>query len=147
MTNIAIPALESVPKSTFRLRWRFDYADGKIKRGVWNGASDVETDQAWRISKDGLIRAAIEGENLRTYEEVVFVEVDGHRYASAQWLGYSKVGNVLGVKHAVTPRAHIGGLSFLTDAEKITAYTNGKVEIRDLTEQEKKFKIHEHRGI
>lgn len=145
MTNIATPTREAVPKEFFRLRWRFDFTDGRIKYGVWNGASNLESDSAWCVKKDGLLRAVIEGENMRNYSLVTFVEIEGSRYVSAEWIGYARIGNPFAVKHAVTPRTHIGGLSMLTDAEKISVYVNGKVEVRDLTEEEKKFKLHEHK--
>lgn len=134
-------------KHRYRLRWRFDFANKPSKVGVWNGASDLLSDKAAFVDKTGLIRAAIEVEDRLGCIVKPLVEVDGHRYASAKWLtatnlpAFFRRSKVTSMKR----QPAIIGLQFLTDSHKVSAFVDGSVSFRDLTDHEKKFNLEEHK--
>jgi hypothetical protein len=135
-----------VPARFFRLRWRFEYSDGKPPRvGVWDGATTKDADGAWAVDKTNLAYAIIEAEDRTTFEVRRALVVEGAAYASSQWEAYARAGNALAIRHAVTPRVHVAGLSFLTQEEKISVLVNGTVTRRPLTDYEKRMNIHEHK--
>ena len=143
MTEIMTINREPIPVSFYRLRWRFDFADRPSRVGIWNGAGRHE-DGAWAVPKNGLVRAAIEAEDLRTFEQKLMFEVDGADYVSAQWDAYGRMSGMGPAAGSMTLRQHVGGLSFLTRTEKVTVSVNGTISRRPLTESEKLFKFHEH---
>ena len=129
-------------KPKYRLRWRFDFANGTKKIGPWNGNSPHHRDMAFSIKKDGLVRAFIEGEKVGEWVIKPMLEVDGHMYASAQWqtaAGVSPFGT-----GEYTAKGRIIGLSLLTNDEKLTVFVDGRGERRPLTAHEKQFQITEH---
>jgi len=143
MTEASIS--NAIPKTYYRLRWRFDFADKKARVGVWNNASPLPQDSAWSVKKDGLIRAAIEGENIYTSEQVTLLECPGQDYATCQVVAYAKIPRAIGHHGTVTPKGHFGGMAILTRDEKITVYVDGRIERAPLTANEKKFDLHEHK--
>lgn len=128
----------------YRLRWRFDFADKPTKYGLWNLSSNNPSDQACYVNKNGLVRASIEGENVITYELKTFFECDGHDYVTCKGEAFVRVSNVLGFNGKHQPRVNISGISFITRDKRVTVHCNGDVESRDLTAEEKKFKLEEH---
>ena len=145
--EITIPSYQPVPAKFFRLRWRFEFSDGKAPRvGVWDGASNLEADGAWAVSKENLAYAIIEAEDRQTFEIRRMLIVEGQAYGSAQWEAYVRAGNALGIKHAVTPKVHTAGLSFLTMDEKISVFVDGRITRTPLTDYQKQWKIHEHKA-
>jgi len=146
MTNIETATIEAmaIPNTVFRLRWRFIFADGRQKVGIWNGTSPRKEDSAWAVNKEGLGAAVIEGENIYTQETKELLAIDGSDYAFAQWEAYSKVPGLGPLSGSWRLRCHIYGLTFFTNDKKFTVWINGKIESRPLTDQEKKFKFKEH---
>jgi len=148
--SIQIPTYEALPSNLFRLRWRFSFSDGrKDKVGIWNGSSKLPTDSAWAVDKSNLAYAYIEGEVMQgpeTGKTLVFLEVPGQVYASMQWEAYSKMPGMVALHgtQSYKLRAYVSGLSILTADEKITIWVNGTSKRCPLSEQDKKFKIHEH---
>lgn len=137
MPNIAQHQHVRLPQRMYRLRWRFDFVDGRVKRGIWMDSSGKKCDGASHVNKNGLIRACIEGEHVKTFETVTFVEVEGPRYVSTQWDMVARMRTGF--------RGEKIGLSFLTDKEKVSVLVNGQVGMRDLTQEERKFKLAEYK--
>lgn len=130
----------------FRLRWRFDFADGRVKRGVWNGASPRNEDGAWAVNKTGLLKALVEGEDINTSEVRVFVDVPGQDYVSASWEAYSRVpgGGIPPGMQAMKLRPVVAGLTFTLRDEAVSVYVDGRVECRQLRDEEKNLTLREH---
>lgn len=144
--TIAIPEYEPIPSKFFRLRWRFEFHDRPAKVGVWDNATEKQTDAAWAVNKTGLAFAIIEAEDRQTFATRQLVVVDGHEYASMQWEAYSKSPSfgLAGAHGAVTLRSNIVGLSILTRDEKITSWVNGKTVRSALSDHDKLWEITEH---
>lgn len=147
MSGIILPQLvphTPVPMRRFRLRWRFDFIDKKSKCGVWDLASNLFVDSAVAVNKSGLLWASIEAESIdpHNYKLETLVQVPGQDFASFQGEVFSRVG-AFGVGEAQV-RAHVCGISLLTNDECITANVDGSVARRALTAKEKEFKIYEH---
>lgn len=132
----------------YRLRWVFRWVDGKVRRGIWNGASNRFEDTAASINKTGLIQAAIEGEHVTGYGIKTLFECDGHDYASASWMAASSMPALIGKINAGSVRLipDIIGLSFTTRNERVSVFVDGSISRRPNTEYEKQFKLREHRG-
>ena len=74
------------PVKRYRLRWRFDYANGATKRGMWHLPQGNPEGQAAIAYNTSVIRAFIEGEDCETFEVVVMAECDGHDLVSLKWM-------------------------------------------------------------
>lgn len=131
-------------KTFYRLRWKFEFLNKPTKIGCWDLASDRPEDAAWRVDKTGLVRAVVEGEDMVTCEQKELLEVFGDEYVSCTGEVFSRVPGGGFIDRTVTPVAHLYGVSFLTRSEKITVLRDGTIERRDLTDEEKQFKLHEH---
>jgi hypothetical protein len=145
MTKLLTPKKQPIPVPYWRLRWKFEFSNKPTKCGVWDLGSDHPNDAAWRINKEGLTRASIEGENRETYEIRTFFECEGSDYAFCQGEAFVKVPGVLGLKGSVTIKGTVAGISFLTREEKISVWVNGTVSRRLLSIEEKKFNFMEHK--
>lgn len=141
--SIATPTIQPVIVPQYRLRWRFDFAGKPPKIGIWNGNGNA-SDMAWLISKEGLVRAAIEGEDIYTYEALVLLEIDGQDYSSAEWDAYSKLPGFWKGNIGIKPRTFIAGLSFLTRTHRISVGVDGSVTPRPLNDDEQTFSKKEH---
>jgi hypothetical protein len=130
-------------KRIYRLRIRFDFKDKKSWKSIWNSTSRNPKDMAAYVNKNGLVRAAIEGEKLLGYAQSTLLEIDGHDYVTSQWEASVSVPINPGTK-TYKRQADIVGLSLITREEKITIFVDGSMSRRNLTEEEKKFKITEH---
>jgi hypothetical protein len=147
MSAILAPTIEAVPAKAYRLRWRFEFLNGKpTKTGVWDATSDLPQDSAWAVNKDGLAYAIIEGECRHTFEMKRLFVCEAAEYVSMQWEAYAKSPS-LGLKPihgAMKLRANIAGLSILTREEKVTCWVNGTISREQLSEHDKTWKIKEH---
>jgi hypothetical protein len=130
--------MQGIPKKLYRLRWRFEYVDGTSRRGVWDLGSDLQQDKAAYQKKEGLLFAIIEGEDVRTFEQRVFVECPGQDYVSCLGEAYTRLPNALGLSRAVSPKTYLSGISFVTRAERILVFVDGTIERRELSKDERK---------
>lgn len=147
MSAILTPTIEAVPANSFRLRWRFEFSNGKNAAvGVYDSASDLPQDSAWSINKEHLANVIIEGENRITFELRRLLVCEAAAYVSMQWEAYSKSPSLgLKAEHGQFKlRAIIAGLSILTREEKITCWVNGTISRQPLSEHDKTWKIKEH---
>lgn len=147
MSQILAPTISSVPANYFRLRWRFEFSQGKnAVVGVYDSASDLPRDSAWAINKEHLAYVIIEGENRHTFGLRRLLVCEAAAYVSMQWEAYSKSPS-LGLKAShgeFKLQPNISGLSILTREEKITCWTNGTISRELLSEHDKTWKIKEH---
>lgn len=153
--EILSPKLLAMPKIRgfqrfFRLRWMYSLSGRKESvYGQWNGSvkpgSAPSEFGAGRLNKYGLSYAAIQGELANSTLHTLF-ECDGHDYVMAQWIMAASSAAFFKNKNFTSYKApaDVIGLAFLTRQEKVTAYVNGIVTRRPLTEEEKKFKKKEH---
>lgn len=132
----------------YRLRWRFEFADRMTKIGGWNNCSQNPKEMAAFVDKKKLVMAIIEGERISSWGIKTLLEVEGHNYASMQWVTcLSCPMHLNGPQHTKYVQAgDVIGLSILTASHKATVFVDGRGEYRTLTDQEKKFKIYEHRS-
>jgi hypothetical protein len=137
--------MQTTEPRRYRLRWRFDFASRPSRFGIWNNSGARPEDGAWRVPKDGLVRACIEAECALTFKTTVLVDVPGPDYVTALWEAFARsTGGVQNQDGSVRLRTSIAGLSFLTRTEKITVWMDGRVERRPLTAEEAVFDQHEH---
>lgn len=126
-------------KSFYRLRWRFQYADGKPDvYGQWNGTAIA----AWSVDKTNLLYALIEGEKFGHWTQKVLVRVPGQIFATAKWVAGTSV--LMGGGDVKSTPAEIVGLTLQTNDEAITAFIDGSVSRRALSAADRKFKLREH---
>lgn len=132
-------------KRYYRLRWRFDFAGRPSRAGVWNLASSDDATAAWRVPKDGLVCAVVEGEDMRTQETTVLFSCDGPDYVTCLGEMTARIprGGFIGGNDG-SPLYQLAGITFLTRAERVTVWRDGSVTRRTLTDKEKEFKQHEH---
>jgi hypothetical protein len=131
-------------KPYYRLRWRFDFMGRKSRYSGWNDNRQDPKSMAAFVNKTGLVRAAIEGERVGQWSIKTLLEMDGHVYASAEWVNALTSPAFFGsgsFRAAGTPI----GLSFLTADKKYTVYVDGQIKVRNLNNYEQKFKLTEHR--
>lgn len=114
-------------KRIYRLRWVYHFADGTVKTGIWNGASNLFEDTAARINKTGLLTAQMQTEHIFRYGIKTVFECDGHDYISSKWIGTVSGGTGVGKwkKDAFVAAPHIMGLSFLTRTKRYTHFVDG----------------------
>lgn len=148
--SIHLPEASALPRRLSRLRWVFEYSDGKARRaGIWDGISGAPIDSAWSVNKTNLARVLIEAEDLyiRPGDVTVMASVPGADYASMQWEAYSKVplSNSSFTSNSVTPRGVVSGLSIITASEKITVTVDGSITREPLSDYQASFDIHEHK--
>ena len=113
----------------WRLRWRFEYVDGRLKYGQWDRHGDFETDQAWRQTKENLLYACVEGKEFHTKESKIFHRCLGQDFVNFNWMATSTVpSNFSG---AVTPTPRIVGLTLIDRTKKHAVYKTGIIEVVD----------------
>lgn len=131
-------------KPWYRLRWRFQFSDGKPdKYGQWNGSQIA----AWSVNKANILYAVIEGEKIGAWSIHEFVRVPGPMYATCKWVAACGVSTkAVGKYGAIQKAGDIVGLTFQTNDEAITVFIDGRIDRRSLTDYERKFKLKEHTG-
>ena len=113
----------------YRLRWRYDFKDGTVKRGMWSNAGGRQEDKAWFNNKPGVIRASIEGEDLRTFEVKTLAQCDGWDFVNFQWLAAAFVGNIFTSANSIKPVSRLLGMKILTRTKIIEVLDTGKVNV------------------
>jgi hypothetical protein len=125
-------------KPKMRLRWRFDFFDGKPPRcGIWNNSGARDSDGAWCVNKTGLRRAAIEGENCQTWETETLWECDGPDFVNFEWMVAAPMGMPFG-NGEMTIKPTILGLAGVSRDFKDEVFIDGSARRRTRTDEEKK---------
>lgn len=132
----------------FKLRWRFDFKDGRVKYGRWNQTGQDPQTMAAFVKKEGLLRASIEGERwAQGYSIHTLFECDGHQYAQCECINAVTAPSMFPKDFEGTgykPTVYFVGMSILTNDIKHTVYIDGSWSQRPLTPGDKNFKLLEH---
>ena len=108
----------------YLLRWKYDYASGN-RAGMWSRPGNTPATQAWANNKEGIVRASIEGKDLKTNQVVTLAECDGHDFRTFQWSAVSRVN--LGISGSQTPIPVLVGMKLLTSDHEIEVLVDGQV--------------------
>ena len=120
----------------YLLRWRYDYPE-KVVRGMWSNAGENPANQAWSNNKEGLVRAIIEGKDLKTKEIKVLAECPGEDFRVFQWVASVRMPGGAPAGGSVTIAGSIIGMKLLTRDEELTILDTGLGKARPLPESEK----------
>lgn len=127
-----------INRAKYRLRWRFDFFDGKASRwGIWNNSGARDSDGAWCVNKTALRRASIEGEDRDTYETVVLWECDGPDFVNFEWMVAAPMGVPFG-NGELTIKPTILGMAGVSRDFKDEVFIDGSSRRRARTDEEKK---------
>lgn len=75
------------PGEEYLLRWRLDYADGTVLRGLWSAAGEAMEHSCSKQPRSGLLRASIEGRKIRAGSHIrKIAEYDGEDFIEFQFL-------------------------------------------------------------
>lgn len=122
---------------TYRLRWRFEYSDGKPdKAGPWSRASVKPAEMAAFQSKEALKWAVIEGEDLRSWDVKRLAEVPGEDFRNFEWVAGASYGVESGeVRHELL------GLKIRAREKTVQVLSSGSVTESPVTEEDKKIHL------
>lgn len=103
----------------YKLRWRYDFAQRPSRHGMWSLPAQTTEDMAAFQNKEGLIRASIEGQDVRTSEIKTFAECDGWDFLNFQWIA-ARFGLYVGADKIV-------GIKLITRNLNIAVFANGEI--------------------
>lgn len=128
--------LETMNARKCILRWRFDYSDSKpSKFGYWMNSGDDDHGKASLQDKTNLLRACIEGKDIKTRKTICLTECDGHEFVNFQWLAYCHAN--INIKGTVKLPTMLVGMAMITTDYKILVYSDGRINVEKRTEVEK----------
>ena len=119
MKNVFVPI-------DFLLRWRFEFADGSAKYGMWNnpGTREDLTTKAYAVNLDKAVRAQIEGTTYDRRIIKIFAECPIDNFLRFEWVSVNPVDIT---KKFQISRANPVGLKLVKkDGSKAIVYCNGK---------------------
>ena|SRR5210317_1141634 len=111
----------------YKLRWGFEYQDGRIKRGMWSNPGKNAIDQAWYNNKN-VKYAFIERRDDHTTETKLIVRCPVDEFLNFQWIYLAFMPSILSIKGNVTPLTAIKGLTMLTTKMAVDCLNDGKIE-------------------
>lgn len=132
-----------LPVPRFKLRWRMHFFNKPSKQGIFNGGGK-QSEGAWAVDKNGLSKVIIEGEDIYTQELKTFLEIDGHNYATMEWLSYARLPGFFKYNGDIKTRPYIAGLTLFSREHKATVFVDGTYKVEELTPEEKLFRKKEH---
>lgn len=109
----------------FKLRWRFDFASGLTRYGMWSLPAQTQEDMAAYQNKEGLIRASIEAQDILTADVKTLAECDGWDFLNFQWLA-ARFGMYVGWDKII-------GLKLITREKVITVLASGDIKMQPRT--------------
>jgi len=120
----------------YRVRWRFDYLNRPSTYGIWNVPGPA-ANQACFQNKEGMIRASIEGEDVKTREIKALAECDGHDFRNFQWMAVGRMLHMPRAGESMKPLTNLVGMKLLTTNDEYRVYGTGAVEKVPLPESHK----------
>lgn len=123
----------------YLLRWRYDFLSHKPKYGQWDREANLMTDMACFNLKEGLIRASVEGKDIKTREIVTLAEVDGHDFCLFQWMAVASGGSAFNLKGTHELVKKNVGLKLVSRDYFIEVYKTGLVQKLARPDEDKKF--------
>lgn len=127
----------------YLLRWRYDFIAYNSKYGQWDREASIMTDMAAFNQKPGLIRASIEGKDIRTREIKTLAEVDGFDFCLFQWMAIASSSGS-GIKSSYQMVKKNIGLKLVTRNHFIEVYKSGVTKKILRTEEDKKFHFEQY---
>jgi hypothetical protein len=120
----------------YDIRWVFEYRDGTEKKiGFWTRDSqDIKTMAAFK-RKEGLAKAYIERKDKRNGIIQIPVYCNGQDFCLFKWVRIVKLSNL---KNQASP-GQLVGLTLVSRDLEATVYVDGKIEINQRKEDEKKI--------
>lgn len=110
----------------FLLRWRFEYADGSARYGMWNnpGPREDATSKAYSQDLTGALRAQIEAATFDRRLNKILAECPINEFERFEWVSINPVDIT---KPFQISRANCVGLRLVKrDGSKMLRYCNGK---------------------
>lgn len=140
-----LPKNHGVPP-LHRLRWRFYFHDKTDKRGGWNGTSRNPNDMACFVKKSRIAWAVIEAEKIGSWVTKEMLRIPGEDYAHATWDVALSAPMFLKPGQEFVKAGDIVGLTMFTNDQATTVFVDGQIRTRELTTEERKFNVTEHRS-
>jgi hypothetical protein len=122
---------------SFRLRWRFEYADGKAPRiGPWSRSSKDPKEMAAFVSKENLAFAMIEGEDQASWETEPLAVCAGADFCNFEWIAQASFQSSGG-----TLPGQIIGLKIRARSETISVLTDGSLNKAERSDDDMKMNL------
>lgn len=115
--------LRTNPADRWIFRWRFDYANGTSRTGIWNGTTRFE-DTAAAQKKEGLIAATIEGKHFLRRDIRVFVECPGQDFLNFEHMA-------IYVPTQKSPITFVYGMRLRTRNKLAICFADGSIRTND----------------
>jgi len=123
----------------YKLRWGYEYKDGRIKRGLWNNPGRSEIDKAW-ANNINVAYAFIERRDDHTAETKIIVRCPAHEFMNFQWNCAALTPSIMTIKGGVTPLTAINGLTMLTTNKAVDCFVDGSIKFSNPRHLETNFK-------
>lgn len=137
--NIKLKNFGIVP--IYRLRWRYDYKDGKTLWGGWNWDTEKPGERAVDHLREGLILASIEGQVPGPEEPHRLTSISGQDFIQFKWLkaGYMTLKMKAGEMGAMTEKkiGRVYGMSVVGRYQTIDVLVDGWLDIRPTTPRDR----------
>lgn len=120
----------------FRLRWRFDFLRNGLQHGFWDDPGAGRGGEAWKVNKDGICRACVEGIDLKTGEVKPIVECDGWDFVNFEWIAAAAMPVSPGPR-GVKVTGSIQGMVLVTRDKKYKVFLDGRIKVENRSQWEK----------
>ena len=114
----------------FLLRWRFEYADGSAKYGIWNnpGTRDDLTSKAYAQDLTNAIKAQIEATSYDRKIRRILAECPISEFLRFEWVSINPVD--LNKKFQISRANPVGLRIVKKDGSRALIYCNGKDKVK-----------------
>jgi hypothetical protein len=117
-----------MPIGKYDATWLLEYTDGRIKKGVFNNATQNKSDSAWAQNKTGLLRAGIWVRSGNVQRMVM--DCTGQDFCNFEWVAE---------KSFNSGHQKIVGLTLVTRTERATFFLDGNCKIKKRDNSEDKL--------
>ena len=114
----------------FLLRWRFEYADGSARFGMWNnpGTKDDLTSKAYSQDLTGAVKAQIEATSYDRKIRKILAECPIADFMRFEWVSVNPVD--LNKRFQISRANPVGLRIVKKDGSKALIYCNGKDKVK-----------------
>ena len=114
----------------FLLRWRFEYADGSAKYGIWNnpGTREDLTSKAYAQDLTGAVKAQIEATSYDRKIRRILAECSIGDFERFEWVSINPVD--LNKKFQISRANPVGLRIVKKDGSRALIYCNGKDKVK-----------------
>lgn len=130
------PRNHKIDPVRYDLRWVLEYQDGKVKRGMWSNPGNQKdpSTQAWAQKREGVIRASIEGKDIRSNEIRTICECKGEDWVMFKWIASASMSFATIGKQV--PIHRLMGIMLVTRDQEISVPPSGKFLVKERSRQE-----------